>query len=57
MGFVKLFLLAYFSVMGLFTTFGVVWQKCRLRLTENAVVLLAFVSIVVGILYTLWMAR
>ena len=54
---IKLLIFSYLTIIGLFTTFGVVWLKCGLLLTKEAGTFLIVVSAVVGILYILWMLR
>lgn len=54
---IKLALFSFISIMGLFVTFGIVWQKFGLILTRDAVMLLAVLSAAVGIPYILWMLR
>ena len=54
---IKLVVLVYLTIMGLLTTFGVVWLQCGLQITRDAFALLVFLSSVVGILYVLWLVR
>ena len=54
---IKLALFSFISIMGLFVTFGIVWQQFGLLLTQNACVLLAVLSATVGIPYVIWMLR
>ena len=54
---IKLLIFSYLTIIGLFTTFGVVWLKCGLMLTKDAVTVLIVLSAVVGIPYILWMVR
>ena len=54
---IKLALFSFISIMGLFVTFGIVWQQFGLILIRSAVMLLAFLSAAVGIPYILWMLR
>ena len=53
----KLILFSYLTIIGLFTTFGVVWLKCGLVLTKDAITLLVVLSAIAGIPYILWMVR
>ena len=53
----KLILFSYLTLIGLITTFGVVWLKCGLVLTKDAITLLVVLSAVVSIPYILWMVR
>lgn len=54
---IKLVVLVYLTIMGLITTFGLVWLQCGLQLTRDAFTLLTLLSSVVGILYVLWIVR
>jgi hypothetical protein len=54
---IKLLIFSYLTIIGLFTTFGIVWLKCVLMLTKEAVTLLVVLSAVVDIPYILWMVR
>lgn len=54
---IKLLIFSYLTIIGLFTTFGVVWLKCGLMLTKEAATLLVVLSAVVDIPYILWMVR
>ena len=55
--FIKLIAFVWLTIVGLFTTFGVVWMQCGLILTKDAVTLLAVLSVVVGVPYIFWMVK
>lgn len=52
---IKLLVFSWLTIIGLFTTFGVVWQSFGLQLTKDAITLLVVLSAIVGIPYILWM--